>query len=428
MNFQTPTADPDRLAAPVTPAPSRAVSGKPRGVAVFGLFGIGNHGNEGSLEVMLDMLRRERPEADILCVCADPARVACDHRVRTTAILPSRGLGGAARLLHRSLFRLPGKVMDFAGAYRTMRRCDVLIVPGTGILDDFCERPTGMPLSILLWCMAARAAGARICMVSIGAGPIRHPLSRRLMIRAAKLADYRSYRDRISKDFMKQAGVDIRRDRVEPDLVFQMRMPAPAGTDRTGDGRPSIGVGVMGYRGWYGFDAEGEAVFSAYIGKMARFVGQLLQSGHDVRLLVGDQGDDRIAIEAILKAVRNRPAGGATIVAEPISSLHDLMAQMARTDIVVATRFHNVVCALKLAKPTISLGYARKNDVLMSRMGLGDYCAHVERFEVEPLLGQVADLIARRGEIEARIEAQTKAFRDRLERQEQRLLAEYLPA
>ncbi len=222
------------------------------------------------------MLRRERPEADIVCVSADPARLAQDHCVRTTDILRSRDLGGPARLLHRMLFKLQGKMIDFAGAWRTMRRCDLMVVPGTGILDDFCDRPTGMPLSILLWCLAARMAGARICMVSIGAGPIRHPLSRRLMVWTAKLAGFRSYRDQVSKDFMAKAGVDTRHDGVAPDLVCKMATPGsgksePARSDR-------LRIGVMDYRGWYGFDAEGEAVSTAHIDKMTRFVLHLLRS------------------------------------------------------------------------------------------------------------------------------------------------------
>src|SRR5690606_3632501 len=55
-----------------------------RKVAVFGLFGVGNHGNEASLDVVLDMLRRERPDAEIICICAGQARVARDHGVAST--------------------------------------------------------------------------------------------------------------------------------------------------------------------------------------------------------------------------------------------------------------------------------------------------------------------------------------------------------
>jgi polysaccharide pyruvyl transferase WcaK-like protein len=407
------------------PVDAQAKRDTARRVAIFGLFGAGNHGNEASLEVVLDMLRRERPDAELFCVCAGPERVAADHEVASTLIWPSRTLTGWALSLHRLFLRAPAKLVDFVAAFRTMRRHDVLIVPGTGILDDFCERPTGMPLSIFLWCLAARAARAKICMLSIGAGPIDNRLSRLLMVSAARLAHLRSYRDRSSKDFMQEAGIDTSRDRVEPDLVFLMQTPEASLEPAIERGRRlTVGVGVMGYHGWYG-ESEG-AIFSEYMEKLVRFVRHLVTSGHDVRLLVGDSSDDAVGVETILASARDHSRAGASIVAEPISSLHDLMRQIAGTDIVVATRFHNVVGALKLGKPTISLGYARKNDVLMDEMGLAAYAHHVERFDVDTLIRQVAELAARRPQVEAAISARTSAFRDSLRLQEQRLLSAYL--
>lgn len=397
-----------------------------RRIAIFGLFGVGNHGNEGSLEVVLEMLRRERPDAELLCVCAGPARVAVDHKIAGTLIWPSRNLAGWALTLHRMLLRVPGKLLDLVAAFRIMRRHDVLIVPGTGILDDFGERPTGMPLSIFLWCLAARAAGARICMISIGAGPIGNRLSRFLMVSGARLAHFRSYRDQISKDFMTEAGVDTSQDCVTPDLVFRMPTPdRPVNSAVGGGERLTIGVGVMGYRGWYGDDAGG-AVFANYMEKLARFIRCLTASGHDVRLLVGDSGDDHVAIETLLASVKDDPPEGAAMAVEPIASLHDLMRQIAQTDIVVATRFHNIVGALKMGKPTISLGYARKNDALMGEMGLAAYAHHVEHFDVGTLIRQVADLATRRAEVAAQIAARLNAFREQLRLQEQRLLSDCL--
>ncbi len=69
------------------------------------------------------------------------------------------------------------------------------------------------------------------------------------------------------------------------------------------------------------------------------------------------------------------------------------MEQMALTDVVVATRFHNIVCALKMHRPTISLSYAKKNDVLMAELGLGQFCQHIETFDVDRLTEQFSLLV-----------------------------------
>jgi polysaccharide pyruvyl transferase WcaK-like protein len=135
----------------------------------------------------------------------------------------------------------------------------------------------------------------------------------------------------------------------------------------------------MSHYGWYGFARGGEAIFAAYIEKLAKFVVHLLDNGHDVRLLTREL-TEKTAVDALVEEVgRARPdVPSSRMIAEPSYSLHELMLQISAVDIVVATRFHNIVCALKLGRPTISLGYSRKNDVLMEEMGLGAVCQHVD--------------------------------------------------
>ncbi|WP_157017463.1 polysaccharide pyruvyl transferase family protein [Mesorhizobium xinjiangense] len=397
---------------------------RPQKIALFGLFGCGNLGNDGSLEAMLDFLRRERPEAEIVCICDQPEVVADGFALDTRPISLSRHLTGFARKLDRLMLRIPGKICDVALSFRHLRNVDAMVVPGTGILDDFGERPHGMPLDIFTWFLTARLLGVKTGMVSIGAGPIRHPLSRRLMMGAARLAHYRSYRDAISKEFMEKLGFDTSRDRVYPDIAFNLDSPSAHSRAKAPDEPLTVGVGVMSYYGWYGFEAGGPDIFAGYLKKITRFIVHLLDEGHDVRLLTGEDGD-WTAVDAVRDAVdKARPdMADGRVVADPCGSLNELMEQIVRTDIVVATRFHNIVCALKTGKPAISLGYALKNDVLMAEMGMGDYCHHVEQFDVDELIAQFARIVARRGEHEKTIAESNRAFRQALERQDAELLA-----
>jgi polysaccharide pyruvyl transferase WcaK-like protein len=214
---------------------------------------------------------------------------------------------------------------------------------------------------------------------------------------------------------MEGAGVDTAGDSVFPDLVFGL--PRPGEAPRAAEPL-TVGVGVMSYYGWYGFAEGGEAIFRRYVGKIARFVEHLMARGHRVRLLTGEAGD-WTAVRAVLDAAEAlRPGAAAEIAAEPVGSLHDLMRQIAATDLVVATRFHNVVCALKMGRPTISLGYARKNDVLMAEMGLGGFCAHVESFELAGLIAQFDELCARREELARALSARSAQYERELKAQE----------
>ena len=102
------------------------------------------------------------------------------------------------------------------------------------------------------------------------------------------------------------------------------------------------------------------------------------------------------------------------------------MRQIAQTDVVVATRFHNVVCALKLGKPTVSIGYGEKNRALMTEMGLGSFCQHVEDFRYEMLSEQFTQLISDLERYAKAIRNTTLAYQERLERQDSLLLSRLL--
>ena len=396
----------------------------PKRIGLFGIFGCGNSGNDGSLEAMLTFLQGLRPDANLTCICPAPDKVREDYRVLAVLDRPSStDFNWFVRLLGRRLH-----LLSWIYTIRQVRKLDLLIVPGTGILDDYRTGPWGIPYVLFRWCLSAKLSGTEVWFVSIGAGPIHHPLSRWLMKRAATVAQYRSYRDGVSKEFMMSVGFDARTDPVYPDLAF--RLPAPKFlTPRRADGEAlRVALGVMSYGGWRHDHDRGADIFAAYLQKLTRFLTWLLDRGHNVRILTGETSDQH-AVEELMRAVA---AGGRIVpperlVAEPILSLHDVMRQIALTDIVVTTRFHNVVCALKLGRPTISIGYADKNDALLADMGLGDFCQHIESLDVDLLIKQFITLADKREVHEKRIREVNRAYQQRLAHQDALLASKLSP-
>jgi polysaccharide pyruvyl transferase WcaK-like protein len=401
---------------------------KPKRIGLFGLFGTGNSGNDGSLEAMLRFLREVSPDAEITCICS-AHRGAADRVARSLCVttVPLGTPPSENRLLQtvdRLLLTVPRRAASVVHAVRHARKFDALIFPGTGILDDFGGSPFGMPLALLTWCFVARRCGAWTAFVSIGAGPIHNPISRWLMRAAAALAHYRSYRDTVSKTFMQSIGFDARDDAVYPDLAFNLPSPAASRRQLT-DGGLTVGVGVMTYFGWRNDAVDGAAVYQTYLAKLTSFVLWLLDRDHAVRVLMGDTNDERAVSDLLATIAMARPdLPSNRLVHEPMSSLHDLMRQIADTDVVVATRYHNVVCALKLNKPTVSIGYADKNDVLMTEMGLDAFRQHVERLDLNRLIEQFNQLIADRSLYERRIGEANVAIQKRLGEQDALLAAE----
>jgi polysaccharide pyruvyl transferase WcaK-like protein len=395
-------------------------------IGLFGNFGSGNFGNDGSLEAMIRFLRAARPNAELVCICRQPEPVQKQYQLSTLPLHWRRSGGDQFNLPYRLYLKVVGKLIELIQVFKQLRNLDVLIVPGTGILDDFGERPGGMPYALLRTFLAAKFCGAKILLVSIGAGPIRHPINRWLMTTAVRLADYRSYRDPISKTFMSNVGIDTRRDPIYPDLAFKLPETQTSGSRRAGNDALAVGIGVMTYRGWRYGDELGPEIYSTYLRKLAQFVIWLLDRGDRVRILMGDTEDRRAANELLLTLARERAELAKTIVAEPACSLHDVMRQIAEVDVLVATRFHNVVCSLIMVKPLISVGYADKNDALMADMGMSEYCQHIERLNVDLLIRQYTRLVANRAEHEAKIRETRNTYRERLDLQEALILSKFL--
>ncbi|MFI8849327.1 polysaccharide pyruvyl transferase family protein [Streptomyces sp. NPDC053499] len=369
-------------------------------VGVFGLLGSGNLGNDGSLEAVLGYLRAEHPEAVVDALCGGPETVTARYGIPATRLHWYRGEYRTASRAGAIAAKGLGKFVDVFRTAAWVRRHDVVIVPGMGVLEATLPlRPWGFPYSLFLLCASGRLFGTRVALVGVGAAPIGQRPTRALVRWSARLAAYRSYRDALSRDAMRDMGVDTGRDEVYPDLAFALPTPRSIvfseqaePTEHSGPRGP-VCVGVMAFHGGNDDRARAEVIHRRYLDGTTRFVRSLVEDGRTVRLLIGDDVD-RPVVAAILDAVDSP-----LVTAAEAASLADLMKETAAAESVVATRYHNLVCALKAGTPTLALSYAAKSDALMDRMGLGAYCHPAREVDAGRLLEQFRALERRSAQL-----------------------------
>ena len=103
-------------------------------MGLFGVIGTSNIGNEGMLEAVVNWLRTDHPEAIIDFMCTGPERVKARYGA------PAIPLGwyqkherapGVAAIVLRTL----GKGFDAFRVASWVRKHDVVIVPGAGVLE-----------------------------------------------------------------------------------------------------------------------------------------------------------------------------------------------------------------------------------------------------------------------------------------------------
>lgn len=367
-------------------------------VGLFGNLGSGNIGNDASMEAVLAYLRAEHPGAAVSALCGRPDEITRRYGLDAFPLYWFTRFERRVSGIPAIPLKLAGKVADVFRVAGWTRRQNVVIIPGMGVLEASLPlRPWGFPYTMFLVCAAGRLFGTKVAMVSVGAGIINQTLTRRLFDAAARLAFYRSYRNQGSREAMRRRGVDISRDQIYPDLAFALPAPPSSGL-----ADPKIVcVGVMDFHGSNDDRGRADEIYASYLAGMKSFVRWLADDGREVRLLIGDtNGSDGKVVEAILDDLReNRPEVVSRVSAVSVTTLDDVMQAMVLAGSVVAIRFHNVLAALKLCKPTVAISYSPKHDALMADMGVAEFSVPADPFDPQALERRFADLEARSSEV-----------------------------
>jgi polysaccharide pyruvyl transferase WcaK-like protein len=298
-------------------------------------------------------------------------------------------------------------------------------VAGTGLLTDHGESILGFPYEIFKWVSLAQLRGAKVRIVAVGAGPIYGTLGRFFIGQALKAADYRSFRDAVSRSRLELAGMDTGDDPIVPDLAFSLPEPLFRAAPGPAPDRPVIGVGVFDYYGPHPDRHDSEAFHQAYLEKMADFIARLLREDYTVRILIGDLTYDPKVRSAVLAGVAKRGVAlrSGQLINEDMHSVSDLLSQLAATTLIVSPRYHNLLLGIMLGKPVLSISYDPKNDALLEGVGLGEYRQPIESFDVDLLRAQLARLERNAPEIRRRIGEQSAVYRRLWEREYSFVLA-----
>jgi polysaccharide pyruvyl transferase WcaK-like protein len=370
-------------------------------VGLFGLLGSGNSGNDASMETVLAYLREAHPDAVVDALCGGPEVVRSSYGIDAAPVFWYQRFEERATGAPAAFLKVIGKGVD---AYRTaswVRRHDAVIVPGAGALETTLpQRAWGFPYALLVLAASGRLFRTRVALVSVGADHISKRPTRWVSNTTARLVSYRSYRDAYSRDSMRQRGIDTSSDPVCPDLVFGVPVPPY----EPGDPR-LVGVGVMAYYGGNDDRKQADQIHSRYVETMTEFTGWLVDNDYRIRLFGGDKKFDVAIAEQIQASLlASRPGLDASrVTVAAVATYPELVREMAPVGMVVATRYHNVMCALKLCKPTISVGYSRKFISLMSDMGLAEFHQFADSVDTGRLIEQFKKLEGRRAELEQRM-------------------------
>jgi polysaccharide pyruvyl transferase WcaK-like protein len=402
--------------------PAETRNGRAVKLAVFGLFGSPNLGNEATLAAFLHGIRQRIPLARFVCIASRHSRAVQMHGIDGLIdMFPLPVAPWFWRLTHATLRnwieRAALSITSEARlklAARSLVDCEALFVPGTGVIEDFGQGPDDLPAHFERWVKAARRVKIPVHVVSVGASRVDHPRSRARFVNALRDTATCSFRDEVSASNARELGFADALE-VVPDLAFSL--PVAGLPARSPDWPPrTVGLGVMGYRGWSVELRNADEIYRNYLERTADLVEELLSEGYEVRLLTGDTQADETVPADLNQMLQLRRAPVERLFLPSIGSYADVLREIGECDLVVAARYHNVLLALMTGRPVVSIGYSDKNNAVMADMGQSAWCHDIETFDARAVVADVRTLAAGPSSKPKLLERAAE-FRERLEKQ-----------
>jgi polysaccharide pyruvyl transferase WcaK-like protein len=395
-------------------------------IGVFGHVGNRNLGDEAIISAVLLNVRRRIPHAELVAFTLRPNDTRIRHQIPAFPIRrlpeegkasPGAGTGGrnggdrsafgklksltknwlkerptAFRLLKKLLaptnwpVEAAREVVFLVSCYWAIKGAELFIVAGSQQLIDYVPgKAWGHPYTVLKWTLLAKAAGAKVVFLAVGAGPLQTRLGRLFVKASLSLADHLSWRDADSWSLVQQLGLK-EAGRVYPDLAYSLYDKIPS--KEAGGGESGVvGINPVPFADPEYWIGGSHKCYKSYIETLAAFSRSLLEAGYSVMYFPTQLKLDPEVIGEIRKLLEQpgeRPWKGRLLDVE-VESFADLLAAIARCELIVAARFHGIVIPYLLAKPVLGIAYQPKTRQLMDQFEQGEFVIDINRLDSETM-------------------------------------------
>lgn len=407
------------LATPAGPRPGAAVR-----VGLLGMYASANLGDTAIQTAVMQALLARRPDIEFVGLCTDPMDAAQTFGIRArhlsceSAMLlpPVNGCdqpvpAGEAGI---SFERLPAPVARCVSAWRIdrqMRDLDMLLISGSGQIDDFWGGPWEQPFRLLAWTAAARRQRKPAAVFGVGVDQLLTRLGTTFCKQALQRAQLRVLRDAGSLDALRAMGLQVDTD-VCPDPAFHLR---PVGTAAPADPAFAV-ISPIARNAWPG----GNEPYEAYLAALAAAADHLQRRGLEVRFVCSQTRMDPPIVERVKQRMRGNAAGTRVM---DVRTVDEYMQEVAGAAVVVGSRLHAMILALVAGTPVVAVSYARKVQRQLQDVGLADYLLELRDVQAEALLARIDRVLSEQQGLRTHIRQQSTLFRAQLDGQFDRLAA-----
>jgi len=311
-------------------------------------------------------------------------------------------LGWCLKAIYSLGERVYGELLHSVRGYRFLRTHHLLIVSGGGQLDEEWGGPWGHPFALFKWAVLARIAGVPYAIASVGACKINSTACRFFLSAALHMAQYRSYRDKNSREVAAGLLRRAARDPVVPDMAFSLpssELPSSAGIQSMSRGRLVVAISPIAYAKPGSWAYENAVLYDRYLQHMARLLSQLLERGYFLLMVCSSFGDDDRVIPEILERMddKSKERAARQMHIPGIRTWKDLVISLRSVDFLIASRLHSAILSFVTQTPIVAISFDPKVDWVMEDLGQTESLLHIHDFTAEDVIEALDRIELRRG-------------------------------
>lgn len=347
---------------------------KPTTIMISGYYGFGNAGDEAILAAIIQGLKREIPDVNIIVLSDSPSDTIREHKVKS----------------HDR--------KDYIGIFGLMGSIDLLISGGGGLVQDITGFTTVVYyLSIV---KMALMRGKKVMLFAQGLGPIRQNKSRMVARYVMNGVTLISYRDEESRILSQSLGIAKPPIFVTADPVFALEPAPKEAIDPIAkelgiiEGGINIGISIRPWK-----------ANSDYVNIISTITDYLaLHEKANIFLFPFQDSQDMEVCKSILTKTTQK-----TKIVPRDYPIPVMMGLIGRMDMVMGMRLHSLIFAATQNVPCMGISYDPKVTNVMESLELP--YLKINKVEEKALLEMALDTLKNREEIKKNLPEKTEVFR-----------------
>lgn len=354
-------------------------------VCALGYYGFGNFGDEFILSTVASRLVSEKPGAVTIAVGEDPLHTLVHRGIYSVALDDKFVL---SRILQRASVSIVTAGLLFDQGIRWTMGCGELLSS---------TEHTDLP-GIAGFVALGRCYGVQTVFYGIGAGPLEHPESKRLVRLCGELGSRFLARDEQTAELVCACGVDSSQVSVRADAAFTSETTSLRADDPRlsklclEPGSKLLAVSLRSY------ENAGPELVCAVAGALAAF----LRAHGDVKpvFCILEQDD----LEMSRQVIEALGLSEESCVFNPGDDVDAMAGFLSSADFGLCMRYHASLLVNKAGSPCVGLGYLPKVDALYREMGVADELLLPMDSDVDAILAALSRVYDDRGRLACSIE------------------------